>query len=290
MKRLLWLALIALASPAYAFDEARLTAAARAEEAALSARLGAAVLDTATGQLWRYHADQRFPLDSTHKAFSCAALLAKVDNGEASLNRRVVFVATDIEPHSPITQDKIAPASMSLSELCAAALDVSDNTAANLVIAALGGPGGVTAFLRTLGDQTSRLDRTETELNEAAPGDPRDTTTPAAAVADLDKILLGDALKPASRQRLMQWMIGDRVAGSLLRAALPEDWRIADKTGAGGHGSRGIVAVLWPPNRAPLVTAIYLTDTAASIQARDAAIARLGAALVQAIAPEPRPR
>ena len=285
MKRLAWLALIALASPAYAFDEAKMNAAARAEETALSARLGAAVLDTATGQLWRYHADERFPMDSTHKAFSCAALLAKVDTGEASLDRRVVILATDIEPYSPITQDRIAPDAMSLSELCAAALGVSDNTAANFVLAADGGPAGVTAFFRTLGDATSRLDRTEPDLNEAAPGDPRDTTTPAAAVADLDKILLGKTLKPTSRERLAQWMIGDRVAGPLLRKALPEDWRIADKTGSGGHGSRGIVAVLWPPNRAPLVAAVYLTDTAASIDARNAAIEKIGAALVKEIAP-----
>ncbi len=285
MMRLAWLALIALASPAYALDEARLTAAARAEEAALSARLGAAVLDTATGRVWGYHADERFPMDSTHKAFACAALLAKVDKGETSLDRRVVFVATDIEPYSPITQDRIAPNSMSLAEFCEAALSVSDNTAANFVLAADGGPAGVTAFFRSLGYATSRLDRTEPDLNEAAPGDPRDTTTPAAAVADLDKTLLGAVLKPTSRERLTNWMIGDRVAGALLRKALPEDWRIADKTGNGSHGSRGIVAVLWPPNRAPLVAAIYLTDTAASMKVRDAAIARLGAALVKEIAP-----
>jgi len=285
MKRLAWLALLALASPAYAFDEARLTAAARAEETALSARLGAAVLDTATGQFWRYHADERFPMDSTHKAFSCAALLAKVDKGEASLDRRVVILATDIEPYSPITENKIAPDAMSLSELCGAALGVSDNTAANFILAALGGPGGVTAFFRALGDETSRLDRTETDLNEAEPGDVRDTTTPAAAVADLNKILLGSALKPVSRERLKHWMINDRVAGPLLRAALPEDWRIADKTGAGGHGSRGVVAVIWPPNRAPLVAAIYLADTSASIEARNAAIKNIGAALVKEITP-----
>lgn len=282
MKRLAWLALLALASPAYAFDEARLNAAAQAQETALSARLGAAVLDTATGQLWRYHADQRFPMDSTHKAFSCAALLAKADRGEASLDRRVVIAKADLVEYSPITEKRDA---LSLAELCAAALGVSDNTAANLILAADGDPGGVTAFFRALGDETSRLDRTEPDLNEAAPGDPRDTTTPAAAVADLDKILLGDALKPASRARLTQWMIDDRVAGPLLRAALPAGWRIADKTGNGGHGSRGIVAVIWPPNRAPLVAAVYLCDTAAAIDARNAAIAHIGAALVKAVAP-----
>ena len=174
---------------------------------------------------------------------------------------------------------------MSLADLCAASIVVSDNTAANFVLAALGGPKGVTQFFRALGDSTSRLDRIETDLNESTPGDVRDTTTPAAAVADLDKILLGDALKPASRERLKKWMVEDKVAGPLLRAALPEGWRIADKTGAGGHGSRGIVAAIWPPGRAAIVVAIYLTETPASLDARNAAIARIGAALVKALGP-----
>jgi beta-lactamase class A len=285
MKPWFVLAVLAFVSPAAAFHEDRLAAAARAEETGLPARLGAAVLDTGTGQLWRYNADARFPFDSTHKAFACAALLAKADKGEAALDRRVSIAKGDLVAYSPVIEKKVAPDTVSLAEACAAALAVSDNSAANLVLAALGGPGGVTAFLRGLGDATSRLDRTEPDLNEATPGDPRDTTTPAAAVANLDNILLKDALKPDSRAQLTQWMEGDRVAGSLLRKSLPPGWRIADKTGAGGHGSRGIVAVLWPPGHAPLVAAIYLTDTAAPRAAQDAAIARIGAALVGALAP-----
>jgi beta-lactamase class A len=277
--------LLTLSGAAHAFDAAALDAAAHAEEAALPARLGAAVLDTGTEQLWTYSGDERFPLDSTHKAFACAALLARADRGETSLDRRVVIPAAAIVEHSPITQAHIAPNAMSLSDFCAAAIGVSDNTAANFVLAALGGPEGLTQFFRALGDATSRLDRTETDLNESAPGDPRDTTTPAAAVADLRKILIGDALKPASRERLTQWMEDDRVAGPLLRAALPGGWRIADKTGAGGHGSRGIVAAIWPPGRAAIVVAIYLTETPASLDARNSAIARIGAALVKALGP-----
>ena len=274
---------LAFASPAAALDTARLDAAVHAEEATLDARVGAAVLDTKDGTNWAYRGDERFPLDSTHKAFACAALLAKADKGEVSLAKRVVIAPADLVANSPITEKKAAPASISLGEMCAAALDYSDNTAANFVLAALGGPNAVTAFFRTLGDTASRLDRKETELNESAPGDPRDTTTPAAAVADLDKILLGDALKPAARAKLTQWMVDDRVAGPLLRAALPAGWRIADKTGAGGHGSRGIVAVIWPPERPPLVAAIYIAETKASMGARNAAIARIGAALVEAL-------
>ncbi len=284
MKRLLWLACLALANPAQAFDGERLTAAARAEEVALGARLGAAILDAGAGETWRYRADERFPLDSTHKAFSCAALLGKADRGEVSLDAHVAITPADLVPYSPITEKLLAPQSPTLADMCAAALGLSDNTAANFVLAAIGGPSGVNAFWRALGDTTSRLDRNEPSLNEATPGDPRDTTTPAAAVADLDKILLGEVLKPASRERLTQWMIGDRVAGALLRAALPRGWKIADKTGAGGHGSRGIVAVIWPPGRAPLAVAIYVADTGAAREARDAAIARIGAALVQSFA------
>ena len=276
------LAALTFALPARAFVEAGPLAAVRAEEARLKGRIGIAVLDKADGKTFRYRADERFPLSSTHKAFACAALLAKADKGEASMQRRVVFVSTDIVAYSPVTQNRIAPDAMSLTELCDAAVSQSDNTAANLVLQAIGGPAGVTAYFRSLGDAESRLDRDEPELNEGAAGDARDTTTPAAAVADLEKILLGDALKPTARERLKTWMIGDRVAGALLRKALPEDWRIADKTGAGDNGSRGIIAAIWPPERAPLVVAIYITQTGATIGERDAAIARIGAALVEA--------
>jgi beta-lactamase class A len=283
MRKLALIAALLLATPAHALDEARLTAAAKAEEATLSARVGAAALDTATGKLWGYRADERFPMDSTHKAFSCAALLAKADKGELSLDDRVSINPADILSYAPVTQKKVG-AEMSLAEICAAAIGVSDNTAANLVLRAIGGPGGVTALLRSLGDATSRLDRTEPDLNESLPGDPRDTTTPAAAVADLDKLVNGRALQPASRERLTQWMVDDRVAGALLRASLPSGWRIADKTGSGERGSRGIVAVIWPPGRAPLVVAVYIAETSASLDARNAGVARIGAALVGALA------
>jgi beta-lactamase class A len=280
MKPLLLLAL--LATPAHAFDEAKMRAAAQAEETGLAARVGVAVR-TGGGLVFAYRGDERFPLDSTHKAFSCAALLAKADRGETSLARRITIVATDLVPYSPVTEKNIAPASLSLADHCAAALGYSDNTAANVVLRALNGPPGVTALFRSLGDQTSRLDRAEPDLNEATPGDVRDTTTPSAAAADLDNLLLGDALKPASRDQLTEWMRADRVAGPLLRKAIPEGWRIADKTGSGGHGSRGVVAAMWPPGRAPLVVAIYLTDTPATLDDRNAAIARLGDALMKAL-------
>jgi beta-lactamase class A len=273
------------ATPASALDSAKLLAAVQLEETALDAHIGAEVLDKADGATFAYQADERFPLDSTHKVFACAALLDKADRGEASLQQRTVIQATDLVPYSPVTETHIAPASMSLAEHCAAALGYSDNTAANVVLQAVGGPPAVTAFFRKLGDATSRLDRAEPNLNDSDPGDARDTTTPAAAAADLDKLLLGDALTRAARETLKQWMIDDHVAAALLRKALPDGWVIADKTGAGGHGSRGIIAAIWPPHRAPLIVALYMRDTEASLEARNAAIARIGAALVKGIAP-----
>jgi beta-lactamase class A len=281
------LAVIALWSPsvsnAQSLDAAQLEKAVRAKEARLSAQIGVAVLDTKSNALWSYRGDERFPLLSTHKAFACAALLAKVGRGETSLQKQVTLLTTDLVANSPITKKHIGPDSMSLAELCAAAIAVSDNTAANAVLSAIGGPAALTDYFRSLGDQVSRLDRNETDLNENAPGDPRDTTTPAAAVADLNKLLLGDAMKPDAREQLKQWMLNDAVSGPLLRAAAPSDWRIADKTGAGERGSRGIIAVLWPPDRAPIVTAIYIRQTTASLDERNAAIARIGGALVTAL-------
>ena len=281
MKRLALL-LALLATPAHAFESTKMRAAVQAEEAALSARVGMAVrIGGDLAFAWR--GDERFALVSTHKAFSCAALLAKAEKGETSLQRRVVVVVTDLVPYSPVVEKNTAPASMSLAEHCAAALGYSDNTAGNVVIGALGGPEGVTALFRALGDETSRLDRVEPDLNEATPGDPRDTTTPAAAASDLDKLLLGAALTPTSREKLRTWMREDRVADALLRKTIPDTWAIADKSGSGGHGSRGIVAALWPPGRDAIIVAIYMADTAAPLDARNGAIARLGAALIEAL-------
>jgi beta-lactamase class A len=162
---------------------------------------------------------------------------------------------------------------------------MSDNTAANIVLKSLGGPEDFTAFIRSIGDEKTRLDRWETELNEATPGDPRDTTTPAAALKSLQKLVLGKALSETSRSQLERWMIGNKVGGPLLRASLPEDWKIGDRTGAGGHGSRSVVAVIWPPNRKAVVAAIYLTETEASMEERNQAIAEIGSVLVKALTP-----
>jgi beta-lactamase class A len=253
-------------------------------EARLGGRLGVAVLDTGTGQEWRHRENERFPLNSTFKAFACAGLLARVDAKEETLQRKISFQKSDLVTYSPVTEKHVG-AGMTLSELCGAAMTMSDNTAANMVLKNLGGPESFTAFMRSIGDEKTRLDRWETELNEARPGDPRDTTTPAAALKSLQKLVLGKELSETSRNQLERWMIRNKVGGPLLRASLPEDWGIGDRTGAGGHGSRSVVAVIWPPNRKPVVAAIYLTETEASMEERNQAIAEIGSVLVKALTP-----
>ncbi len=253
-------------------------------EARLGARLGAVVLDTETGTKWSHRPDERFPLNSTFKAFACAAVLARVDRGEEDLSRSIVFQKSDLVTYSPVTELRIAGEGMTVGELCEAATAMSDNTAANLVLGSIGGPEGFTRFMRFLGDEATRLDRWETELNEAVPGDPRDTTTPNAIVESLRKLVLAETLSSGSRGQLESWLVGNKVGGPLLRAGLPGSWRIADRTGAGSYGSRGIVAVIWPPQRKPVVAAVYITQTQASMDARNAAIAEIGNTLATLIA------
>jgi len=270
-------------SPVFALDTAKLTEAVQAEEGALQARVGMAVFDANTGTVWHYRGDERFPLNSTHKAFSCAALLAKVDAKSLSLDQSVSISKDMLVVYSPITEKSLSPETITLRRICQAAVSYSDNTAGNVVVEAIGGPSGFNAYMRSIGDGLTRLDRKEPELNEGTPGDVRDTTTPNAIVGSLRSILLGDGLSARSRIELTQWMLDDQVAGALLRASLPSDWKIADKTGAGGYGSRSIVAVIWPPARQPLVVGIYVTQAKVSMQASNQAIARLGVVLKDAL-------
>nr|WP_245195531.1 class A beta-lactamase [Aureimonas populi] len=274
--------MLGLSSMAAAAED-RVVETAREIEQRLGARVGLAIHDLESGTSWRHNADERFPMASTFKALACAGLLARVDAGEEDAGRTVTIEAEDLVAHAPVTE-KLVGQEVSLHDLCAATMATSDNPAANAIIDSLGGPGGVTAFVRSLGDETTRLDRRETELNEGTPGDPRDTTSPAAISATLRELVLGSALSAGSRGQLTEWLVANEVGGPLLRAGIPAGWRIGDRTGAGGHGTRGIVAVMWPPEREPIVAAIYVTETAASMDDRNLAIAEIGRALSAAIA------
>lgn len=203
-------------------------------------------------------------------------MLAKVDGKSLSLDQSVSINREMLVTYSPITEKSLAPETIKLGKVCQAAVSYSDNTAANVVFDAIGGSTGFNAYMRSIGDEKTRLDRKEPELNEGTPGDLRDTTTPNAIVSSLRKILLGDVLSASSRSELTRWM-DDQVAGALLRSSMPSDWKIADKTGAGGYGSRSIVAVIWPPSKKPVVVGIYITQTQASLQASNQAIAKIGA-------------
>ncbi|MFI4978774.1 MAG: class A beta-lactamase [Nevskiales bacterium] len=245
-------------------------------EKQVTGRLGVAALDTASGRHIGHRVTERFPLCSTFKFLAVAAVLKRVDSGQETLDRRVVYSHADLLEYAPITRQHVQEGGMTVSALCAAAIEYSDNTAANLLLQSIGGPGAIGRYAATLGDGVTRLDRTEPTLNEAAPGDPRDTSSPAAMLGNLQAILLGKALSPASLQNIQAWLIANTTGGSRLRAGLPADWRVGDKTGTGEHGATNDIAILWPPGRPPILVAAYLTDSAAPAAERGEALAEVG--------------
>ncbi|MCT9812199.1 class A beta-lactamase [Acidovorax sp. Be4] len=239
-------------------------------------RLGVAVLDTHSGLALAHRGTERFPMCSTFKFLAAGLVLSRVDRGQEQLSRRVAVQAADLVEYSPVTQPRVGGHPMSMAELCDAAVTRSDNTAANLLLQSFGGPQALTAYARTLGDEFTRLDRMEPDLNQATPGDPRDTTTPQAMLRTLQKVVLGDALSPASRDQMTQWLLDNKTGGRKLRAQLPAGWRVGDKTGGGAYGTNNDVGVLWPPGRAPVLVTSYLTQTAADQAVRDRALAEVG--------------
>ena len=247
----------------------------KAIEARSDGRLGVAIMDMATGREYGHRADERFPLCSTFKFLAAACVLVRVDEGKEHLDRRIPINKTDLVDYSPATGPN-AGRDMSLAELCEAALTLSDNTAGNLLLASFGGPAGLTEFALSMGDDITRLDRTEPDLNEAAPWDPRDTTTPAAMIGNLRRLLLGDILSPASRDQLTAWMRANKTGDTRLRAGVPTGWRVADKTGSGRNGATNDIGALWPPNGPPLLAAVYLAETSSSADQRNEIIARVG--------------
>lgn len=260
-----------------ASDRGPILQKAAAIEEQLQARVGVAVVDTGSGQSWLYRADERFPMASTAKTLVCAALLQQ---GEPLLHSPILLQPDDIQTYAPVTKELVGQ-TLSAFQLCEITLRSSDNTAVNMVLKVLGGPIAVTSFLRTIGDQSTRLDRMEPEVNEATPGDERDTTTPSAMAATMRALLLGSALNPTEREQLVEWLKANEVAGPLLRAGVPSDWLVADRSGSAEYGTRGVAAVLWPAQHAPLVVAVYITETEAPIEARNAAIASLGQAIAE---------
>ncbi|MGC8549030.1 MAG: class A beta-lactamase [Acidobacteriaceae bacterium] len=244
-------------------------------ERASGGRLGVFCVDTGTGRDWGWRAYERFPMCSTYKLLLVGAVLAGVDRGRDRLGRLVRFDARQLVAYSPVTRQHIA-GGMTVEALCAAAITVSDNRAANLLLDGLGGPKVVTEFARRLGDAKTRLDRNEPDVNECLPGDPRDTTTPAGMAHVLRALVLGDALRPASRALLTQWLVADRTGAKRIHAGVPESWREGDKTGSGERGTTNDVAILWPPKGKPVLVAAYLTGAPVSREQREATLAAVG--------------
>ncbi len=253
------------AAPASRVD---LAAAFKTLEEKTGARLGVSARDTGSDNRIDYRENERFAMCSTFKFLAAAAVLARVDQKQEQLERMILIKKSDLVTYSPVTE-KYVGKGMSIEAICEAAVTLSDNTAGNLMLDTLGGPKGLTKYARSLGDATFRLDRWETELNEAKPGDPRDTITPAAILKDLQRTMLEDALSRSSRDQLVEWMLGSKTGDKRLRAGLPKDWSIGDKTGTSDSGMANDVAVIWPPDRKPILLAVYLYDPKGTADSRN---------------------
>ncbi|WP_246023406.1 class A beta-lactamase [Nocardia yunnanensis] len=224
-----------------------------------NARIGVVAIDTGTGKTLGYRQQERFAFDSTFKALACGALLHAHPLSTGFFDQVRHFGSDKVVANSPVTSTRV-DSGMTVAELCEAAITVSDNTAGNQILELLGGPAALTAFLRSIGDQTTRMDRWEPDLNTNIPGDDRDTTTPAAIAADYRALVLGDTLAAPERTRLTDWLLATKTGDTRIRAGLPADWKTGDKTGSGDYGTANDIAVTWPAGGgAPLVIAVLTT-------------------------------
>jgi beta-lactamase class A len=255
--------------------------------AALEARLGGlaglSALDLASGRTLSWRGGERFAMCSSFKWILAAAVQKEVEEGRLTSGQVIRYSAKTLLSHSPRTEAHLKDG-MTVDDLCAAVVEVSDNGGANLLLERVGGPKGLTRFLREAGDTVTRLDRNEPGLNSNLPGDPRDTTTPDAMVGTMKRILTGDVLKPASREKLLDWLRKSETGAKRLRAGLPAGWRVGDKTGTGTRGATVDNAIAWPPGRAPILVAAYLSGSAKPIDALEAGHAEMGRLVADAFA------
>jgi beta-lactamase class A len=248
-------------------------------------RIGVAALDTGSGKRFDYRSKERFPMCSTFKLLAAAAVLKQVDGRHEKLDRFVSYDAKDILEYAPVTKAHLKDGGMTLGALCAAAIEQSDNTAGNLLLDTIGGPIGVTKFVHSMGDEMTRLDRKEPELNSAIPGDERDTTPPAAMCADMQRLLLDDVLTESSRHQLEDWMQHNETGTLMIRAGVPKTWTVGDKTGRCGNGATNDVAIIRPPGRAPIVVAIYSIGSTSSADDHASTLAEIARATLEFLAP-----
>ena len=247
-------------------------------EARTGGRLGLHMLDTGTGFEAGWRSQERFAMCSTFKTLLVAHVLHEAQNGRLDLGRKYVYQQSEVVSWSPVSEKYAgAGAGMTLQQLCEAAVVVSDNTAANLLLNASGGPAGLTSWMRELGDSLTRLDRNEPDLNTAIAGDERDTTTPAAMSRTMQKLLLGNVLSDAGRAVLQQWLLASRTGDKRLRAGMPKDWKIGGKTGSGDNGTANDTLLIWPkPDAAPLLVTAFFTRNTLEPAQRDEVLAKAG--------------
>ncbi|KTC96124.1 class A beta-lactamase [Legionella erythra] len=281
---LFFLAMASLTLTAHARDELlSLQQKLAALEASNGGRLGIAAINQANGMVIQYHARQRFPLCSTSKAISVAALLRKSMNDKTLLHEKIHYNKQDLVVHSPETEKHLADG-MTLAELSEATITLSDNTALNLILKKLGGPQAITAFARSIGDNEFRLDRFEPELNTAIPGDARDTTTPKAMALSLQKLITTDTLASPERQLLITWLRNNTTGGARIRAGLPEGWVVGDKTGTGDYGTSNDIGVIWPPHCQPVTLVVYFTQPKVDARPNNEVIAAATRIVISAFA------
>jgi beta-lactamase class A len=241
-------------------------------EQTLAGRLGVFALNTANGKQLSYRGDEYFPMCSTFKVILASAILKRSIQIDGLMQQRIKYQQSDLVTYSPITKQHIDDG-MTVAALCAAAIQYSDNTASNLLMTILGGPEAVTTFARAIGDRQFRLDRRETALNSSIPGDRRDTSTPNAMASSLQRLAFGDALEPRLQLQLRVWLQGNTTGATRIRAGVPADWQVGDKTGTGDYGTANDIGLLWPPRRSPVVVAIYTTQGEKDAKARNDVIA-----------------
>ena len=265
-----------------AFEDA-LAADIKALEANLDARIGVLIVDTGSDWQWAHRENERFLMASTFKTLLCGTVLNRVDQEVLSLDAAIAINESALVPYAPVVE-KTVGGTLTLAELCHATVDMSDNPAANLLIGRLGGPQEVTDFLRQIGDPDTRPDRLEPMVNSFVAGDPRDTSTPTGMLTSWHALLLGDALSDTSQAQLADWLSHGSVTGQFIRAHAPKDWSIWDKSGGGRDHTRNLIAMVQPPEDAAYLIAIFVSDTLADWDTRNAAVSQISARIVQVIA------
>jgi beta-lactamase class A len=246
-------------------------------------RVGIVAVDSGSQLRLDHRPNERFLMCSTFKLLAVAAVLERVDRGDEKLDRFVAYTQADILAYAPVTKQHVTEGGMKLGDLCEAAIEQSDNTAGNLLLQTIGGPAGLTKFTRSIGDETTRLDRNEPELNIS--NDELDTTSPAAMCDDVVRIFRSDRLSGKSQELLQNWLLTSETGANLIRAGVPRDWRVGDKTGRSGKGATNDVAILYPPNGARVFVAIYTVAPSVSEEKRSEILANVAREVVAVLRP-----